>query len=152
MENGKGERRSGSCSRGGVLYTSAIHILQYGRGVAGRLGVAYRRHADVRRSANDWSIVTRRFFPRELFVPFSLLWPARLIRAQFTCNVCVCVCATYADPRRTVPHQTGRRFIPLGETLLLVAAYRPSSLLTRIVEGGSLYITFYTFLKNGGLL
>jgi len=62
----------GGCSQGGVLYTSAIHILQYGRGVAGRLGVAYRRHADVRRSANDWSIATRRFSPRELFAPFSL--------------------------------------------------------------------------------
>lgn len=79
LENGKGcERRPGGGSRGGVLYTSAIHILQYGRGVAGRLGVAYRRHADVRRSANDWSIATRRFSPRKLFVPFSLPWPAGL--------------------------------------------------------------------------
>jgi hypothetical protein len=37
------------------------------------------------------------------------------------------------------PHRIGR-FIPVEETLL--AAYRPSSSLTRIFEGGSLYISF----------
>lgn len=34
--------------------------------VAGRLGVAYRRPSDVRRSGNDWSIAPRRFLYRVL--------------------------------------------------------------------------------------
>jgi len=59
-------------------------------GVAGRLGVAYRRHADVRRSANDWSIATRRFSARKLLAPFPLPRPfLALARAQFTRTVCV---------------------------------------------------------------
>lgn len=62
--------------------------------VAGRLGVAYRRHADVRRSANDWSIATRRFSPRELFVPFfPSVTRSSHIQAQFMrvvrANACV---------------------------------------------------------------
>jgi len=122
------ERRSGSCSQGGVLYTSAIHILQYGRGVADRLGVAYRRHVDVRRSANDWSIATRRFSPRELFVPFSLPWPSRFtygrnLRASHACA------RTYANrilgeqPHQTVVHPSRRNPSPYHSLSPFVFAY-----------------------------
>ena len=64
-------------------------------GVAGRLGVAYRRHADVRRSANDWSIVTRRFSLR-LSLPFASLSLLLVPRTWFT-RACQW---SYADPTR----------------------------------------------------
>lgn len=48
--------------------------------------MAYRRHADVRRSANDWSIVTRRFSLRPSLpsaLPYSLsLSPSPLLPAN----------------------------------------------------------------------
>lgn len=113
-------------------------------GVADRLGVAYRRHADVRRSANDWSIATRRSSLRNASRPFfPSASSSPLARAQFTrvdvrACVCMCVCVCMCmggwmrasvcrssnNPTRTVG------FNPPGETLLAVVAYRPSSSLT----------------------
>lgn len=127
-----------SYGRGGVLYTSAIHILQYGRGVAGRLGVAYRRHADVRRSANDWSIVTRRF--SLAFSPFpsvSLSSPSRK-RDLHAPRACA---RSYADPPRSSrPHQQPRIIPPRVNPSKLGRPIAPLLLRRRVFKGGSFYI------------
>lgn len=136
----------GGYSRGGVLYTSAIHILQYGRGVAGRLGVAYRRHADVRRSANDWSIVTRRF--SSTFSPFPSavlrLSPSRE-RDLHECAWSVCRSNRRAtptsDPVTTLrvpnPWNPGRPILSLF--FLAAGSFKGGSFYSRLRDG-----------KNGG--
>lgn len=99
-------------------------------GVAGRLEVAYRRHADVRRSADDWSIATRRFSLRKLHVPFSL---PRTSRHSHACNLRfsyerVCARPHVSVCRSSTNSPTRPSVSPLlGETLLAVVAYHPSS-------------------------
>lgn len=138
-----------------MLYTSAIHILQYGRGVAGRLGVAYRRHADVRRSANDWSIATRDDSLRErAFRPvFPSVTRSSHIRAQFT-YAYACAGRTYADPRRTTPPDRRR----VGGSSLREKPFSLSQpIALRLCLRGSSRVDLFTspcahFLKNGGSL
>lgn len=148
LESSEGMRAAvGGCSRGagGVLYTSAIHILQYGRGVAGK-GVAYRRHADVRRSANDWSIATRRFSLRESssrvplspFLPFHPPQPPPALRTHTGANLRVCRSSARITPSNpaTVSSPNEKPF----------GAYRPSS--SRASRVDPLCITFFAVLKK----
>lgn len=110
-------------------------------------GVAYRRHADVRRSANDWSIATRRFSPWKLPAPPPLSLPRPACHAhgrKFTRVVCVCaiVCRSSANPTKCRFHPSTRNPSRCRSLSPFVFAY------ASILEGGSLYITFFTFPKK----
>lgn len=138
MTSRDGGREGVSHRLGGELYTSAIHILQYGRGWLAGQGVAYRRHADVRRSANDWSIVTRRFSLRpSLPSSLGLSSPsrerdlhARAARMQILSSL-----------RTTFPTIRTR-----------VSTLRPAYplLFQPILKGGSFYILLRDGGRNGG--
>lgn len=79
--------------------------------------MAYRRHADVRRSANDWSIVTRRFslrpslpsaLPCSLSLSPSPLLPANVIYTR--------VCRSSPLLERASP-PPGHAFQPSGQPI-----------------------------------
>lgn len=79
--------------------------------------MAYRRHADVRRSANDWSIVTRRFslrpslpsvLPCSLSLSPSPLLPANVIYTR------VCRSSPLLEQASPPP---GHAFQPSGQPI-----------------------------------